>query len=479
MENKRKLLSNSLSVLINRLTQSVVTFILSASIARILGADELGRYLLAFSIYFIFVGIFSAGLKISIVREVAHETDSENISFYLINCSLLQLLLSLFGYVALLITVTLLPYENDTSIICYIVGAAVIPFSLSNMTEAIFQAQERMHLIALSAAPVYVTRLLLMILAMQQGYGLKAVSALFVTSEFLILFVQWFLLTYNTRIKWIIDHKFIVRILKSSSYFFLIDSVTVINSRIEILIISLTGSEFLVGLYGGVVQLMQPFLIIVDSITSAVYPSLAKSAKLGVEQQKKTSQFIIEILLSIALPTSIGFFFFAGDLLEFVYGSPRFREAATVLSIYSLALIIWSFNRPLSYVLMANGLEKVNMRDVSISAALKLGLGLIIVPSYKLIGAVILNLVIYTSTFCQYMYAFYNRLYVINVMKSLRYPLLICLVITPFFVILKKINLNFGITLAILTSIYLIIVGSIAIYEVGGFRAAWARITSK
>lgn len=479
MENKRKLLSNSLSILINRLTQSVVTFILSASIARILGADALGRYLLAFSIYFIFVGIFSAGLKISIVREVAHEPDGEKISFYLINCSFLQLLLSVFGYIGLLITVTLLPYETDTSLICYIVGAAVIPFSLSNMTEAIFQAQERMHLIALSAAPVYVTRLLLMILAMQQGYGLKAVSVLFVASEFLILFVQWFLLTYNTRIKWRIDPKFIVRILKSSAYFFLIDSVHVINSRIEILIISLTGSEFLIGLYGGVVQLMQPFLIIVDSITSAIYPSLAKSAKQGVEQQKKTSQAIIEILLSIALPICIGLFFFSGDLLEFVYGNPRFREAETVLSIYSLSLIIWSFNRPLSYVLMANGLEKVNMRDVSISAVLKLGLGLIIVPRYKLMGAVILNLVVYASTFGQYMYAFYNRLYVINIIKSLRYPLLTCLLITPFFVLLKKVHLNFGITLPLLSFVYLIIIGAIALHEVGGFKSAWARINSK
>ncbi|RCJ32887.1 hypothetical protein A6770_18340 [Nostoc minutum NIES-26] len=479
MANKRKLLSNSLSVLINRLMQSVATFVLSASIARILGADALGRYLLAFSIYFIFVGIFSAGLKISIVREVAHKADSDNISFYLVNCSFLQLFLSLFGYIALLIAVTLLPYETDTTIICYIVGAAVIPFSLSNMTEAIFQAQERMHLIALSATPVYVTRLLLMILAMQQGYGLKAVSIIFVASEFLILFVQWFLLIYNRRINWIIDQKFVVRIFKSSSYFFLIDSVNIINSRIEILIISLVGSEFLVGLYGAVIQLMQPFIIIVDSITSAVYPNLAKSAKLGVEQQKKTSEFIIEVLLSIALPISIGFFFFAGDLLELVYGNPRFREAATVLSIYSLALIIWSFNRPLSYVLMANGLEKVNMRDVSVSAAFKLGLGLMIVPSYKLMGAVILNLLVDTSTFCQYMYAFYNRLFMINVIKSFRYPLSICLLMTPCFVVLKQINLNFVITLTILTSIYLIILGTIIIYEVGGFRAVWARITSK
>jgi O-antigen/teichoic acid export membrane protein len=46
---KPKLLKNSLSLLVNRLTQGIATFVLTTVIARNLGSHELGQYILAIS----------------------------------------------------------------------------------------------------------------------------------------------------------------------------------------------------------------------------------------------------------------------------------------------------------------------------------------------------------------------------------------------------------------------------------------------
>ncbi len=147
-------------MIVNRLVQSITTFVLTAAIARNLGAEAIGQYLLAYSYYFIFVGIASQGLKIFFARELAREP--QKTSVYLMSGTWLQLIFSLVSYGGLVIVVFLLPYSSKTSTLCYIMGLTIIPFALSNVTEAIFQAKEKMHLIAIATVPVYVLRLIIM-----------------------------------------------------------------------------------------------------------------------------------------------------------------------------------------------------------------------------------------------------------------------------------------------------------------------------
>lgn len=479
MSHKRKLLGNSASMLVNRVVQSVATFVLSASISRFLGADELGRYLLAFSFYYIFVGIASHGLKNLMIRMIAQGAEStRNESFYLLNCTILQLIISILGYATLLAIVTLLPYEPETRLTCYIIGAAVIPFSLSNMTEAFFQSQERMHLIATANVPVYISRILAMIAAMQQGYGVNTVALLFVISETLIFLIQWVLLTREMQLEWKLDPSFMIEKFKSAASFFAIDSLGIVNAKLEFLILSLAGSELLVGLYGGIIQLMQPLVIMTDSLMQAAYPGMVKSVQEGADKQRKIAQSMIGILLSIALPTCVGFFFFGGDLLQFVYGDERFRDAAIILTAYSFSRVLASFNRPFGFVLMANGLERINMREGSVTMAIKALFGFFLVPRYQLAGAVSVALLVSVSTFLQFLFAI-RRLFSINFLEVFYYPALTCALMLPIFVGLQRLNPGFMIVLAISTLTYLVIVGLLGVYALGGPRYVFSKVANR
>ncbi|NEP76563.1 MAG: polysaccharide biosynthesis protein, partial [Okeania sp. SIO2G5] len=68
MLEKRKILGNSAAIFVNRLIQSLTAYALTAVIARLKGATELGQYLLAFSYFFIFMTIVSQGLRVSLIR---------------------------------------------------------------------------------------------------------------------------------------------------------------------------------------------------------------------------------------------------------------------------------------------------------------------------------------------------------------------------------------------------------------------------
>ncbi|MEH2235671.1 oligosaccharide flippase family protein [Nostoc sp.] len=476
MVEKYKLISNSLSMIVNRLAQSVTAFVLTAAIARTLGVEALGQYLLAYSYYFMFVGIASQGLKILFTREIAREP--EKTSVYLMSGTWLQLIFSFLSYGTLVIVVFLLPYNSKTSTVCYIMGLTIIPFALSNITEAIFQAKEKMHLIAIATVPVYILRLLIMIWAMQLKYGIEYLGAILFFSETLILVIEWILITRLVKIQWQIDRIFVWDTIKNARTFVAIEAMAVVSSRIQILILSLLGNEFLVGLFGGILQLLQPFLIIANSITVAMFPRLSKVADQGREKQQPIAESFIEILLTMGLPLFLGLLFFGKDLLVFIY-TPSFAQGSLALSISAISLLFLPFIRTLCYLLVANHFEIVNLREVLITTTLGSLVGVALVSQYHLLGAAIMALLMTILGFSQYVYFTYTLLFPLNLWRMIRRPVIIGTLMLVVFLILKNINLDFLLTLIIATSSYILFVIFMSIHALGGINLIWEKFVKK
>jgi O-antigen/teichoic acid export membrane protein len=476
MGKNRKLISNSLSMIINRIAQSITTFVLTASIARILGAEALGQYLLGFTYYFIFVSIASQGLKTLFTREIAREPEKTPV--YLISGTWLQLIFGFFSYLVLVIVVFLLPYSSQTSSVCYIMGLTIIPFSLSNITEAIFQAKEKMHLIAIATVPVYVIRLLIMLWTMRMNYGIDYLAAILVISESVILGVEWILITGIVETKWEIDGDFVWKTIKNARTFLAIEALAVVNGRIQILILSLSGSEMIIGIYGGIIQLFQPFFIISNSICIAIFPRLSKAVSQGRENQQKIISNCIEILLIIALPLCIGILFIGKNLLTFIY-NPSFAQGGLALSIIAASLIFTPFNQSLSFLLVANGLEIVNLRQVAINTTLGSLAGVVLVSQYNLLGAAIMTFLMSFIAFGQYLYFTYKLLFRLNLWQIVRAPLIISIVMIVIFIMLEKLYLDFLLTLAIATFSYILFVSFIGIHALGGIHVVWEKLLKK
>ncbi len=477
MEGLRKLLGNSFSLLLNRLTQSITTFILVASIARILGAYELGQYMLAFSYYYVFMTLASQGFKTLFTRELARNPTET--SSYLISGTFLQFLFSITGYGVLAFVVYLLPYNQDTSIVCYVIGLAIIPFSLSNVTESIFQAQEKMHLIAVSTIPVYILRVVVMIWAMNQKHDISIVSAIMVASECLVFLIQWCFITQFIQYKWQLDWKFMWDTTKASGAFIVIEGISVLGYRLQVFILSLLGGELLVGLYGAVTQLMQPFQIISHSLVLAVFPKMTKAIDSGKDSQRQITQITIEILLIVALPLVVGLAFIGKDLLILLYHDPSFAEAEFALNVFTLGLIAASFTAPLSYLLVANGFEKVNLWQVFITTILDFLISIVLVPHYKLNGTAVT--VIFTDFVALFIYVYevYRRLFSLQLWSTIYRPLIVSFLMIPVFLILQKFSLNIIWTMVISTFSYFLFVGILVIYTVYHSNDEWAKLLLK
>jgi O-antigen/teichoic acid export membrane protein len=480
MLEKRKFISNSLAMLINRLAQSIATFVLSAAIARLLGAYELGQYLLAFSYYFIFVTLASQGLKTLFTRELAR--NPEDAPIYLVNGIFLQLLFGLVAYLVLVAIVFVMPYSNDTSIVCCIMGLAVIPFALSNITEAIFQAQEKMHLIAVTTVPIYVLRLFAMLEAMHFNYGIESVVAILVISEVLIFLIQWLCLIRFVKPEWTIKRDFLQNTVRGARTFFAIEGVAVISSRLDVVILSIMGSELLLGFYGGVIQLLQPFLIIATSMVIAMFPSMSRRVNhrqiAWNSDQRYITENLIEILMFMALPFLVGILFLGRELLMLVYGD-EFGGAALALQISALSLLLLPFNRALSYLLVANGFEQVNLREVAVTTPIGGLIGIVLISQFQLLGAAAMVFTKEAIAASQYIFATYKRLFTLKLWQIFARPLLLSLLMVPVFWVLKQSDLKIWMMLLIATLAYGVLVGAIGIFIMGGPRVIYTKLLNK
>lgn len=478
MIGKHRLFNNAFAVFINRLTQSITTFVLIIYIARLLGPSSLGQYTLAFNYYFLFMTLVSQGLKTFFTRELSRKIDQTPI--YLVNGGLLQLIISLLGYAILAIIVFLLPYKSETSLICYIFGLTIIPFSLSNVTEAIFQAREKMYFISLSTAPIYILRVLSMIMAMRSGYGLIPTCLIYVISECLIFSIQFILILRSTQVQWAINWTFISKTLKSSYAFLAIEGIAVLKSRMLIIILSVFTTEATVGLYGSILQLMQPFEIISHSLVVAVFPGMTKAVQLGLEKQRKLAEQVIKILLSVALPIIIGLTFVGGEILVFVYGDPEFAEGALALSIVAFCLSIASFTRPLGYLLVANGFEKINLWEVVCVSTAGGFIGLFLIPSYSLLGAALTLLFMQIIGCGIYIYFVYKKILPLRIKSFYMQPMILSIGMLLTFLVLKETSPYILMTLIIATIAYGCQVGALSIYTMGGPTAVISKLfTSK
>jgi O-antigen/teichoic acid export membrane protein len=468
MSQKNKAFHNSLSMLVNKLTQGITTFLLSAAIARTLGAYSLGQYLLAASYYNIFVSLSSQGFKTLFTREIAREPEAT--SLYLVSGTLLQLFFSIIGYILMAVVVYLLPYNADTSDICYILGLTIIPFALSNITESIFQAHEKTHLIALATTPMYILRLLAMLWIMPVTHDVGHLAIIIGISETVILLIEWFLIINIVKPKWQIDRDFMWDIIKAVKTLFAIEGMGIIAAKVDVLILSLLGNEVLVGVYGSIMQLIQPFFIISNSLTLAAFPRMSRAVALGKVEQQKEAENIINILLCMGLPFLIGILFHGSELLLFIYQKPSFAEAGIILDIISVAIVTLTFSQVFSYVLISNGLEKFNLLEVSITTTIGSLVGILLISKYKLLGAAFMSLTMCASSFAVLSCAVHYKIFHIRLLQIFRLPLMVGSFMLAIFLLLQKMSLDLLLTVVLAICAYTILISFITAQKLGGFE---------
>jgi O-antigen/teichoic acid export membrane protein len=421
----RTVMSNMMSLIASDVVNRVTSFVIYALVGRFLGAFAFGQISLALSLFYTFQVFAVAGLKTLVTREVAK--DKSRTGEYLVTSSFIVLFTTVLALLGLLGFIDIMGYDSspeilyfgsymlsqmgsafdftwtmhaggqaDTALVIIIICLGLLPFALSQIMEAVFQAHERMTFIAYVNAPANVVRIALIFLLTTGGQGLYSIAIMMFISHIFVMVVElYFMLRYIVRPKLTLNIKFTFGLLKSSATFLGIDGIVAIYSSLYLIMLARFLDESAVGLYSSATQIITPLIILYQSIVLAVFPIMCQRFDVNNSSELRgISNRLLELLLVIAVPMSVGVFMMAEWGLSFLYGGSEFEAAASAVRVIVFIALLQAFTAVMGRVLVASMREKTTLRIVAIDLVLSFTMGILLIPRYGIMGAAYASLIV-------------------------------------------------------------------------------------
>ncbi len=399
--NLRKTTGNALSILTSDVMSRMTSFVLYALVARHLGAQEFGRLSLAFTLFYTFQVFAVGGLKTLIIRQVAK--DRAKTQLYFINGCMIVAFTSLASILALWSFIHLMHYPPATTRVILLLSFGLLPYTVSAVSEGIFQAWERMRYIACVNVPVNIAKVAGAFLLLTTNRGLYPVVLILLSSFVAIAVVEvWILLRKFSSEPASIDFHFSLATMRSAATFLGIDGTLAVMSSSNILLLSKLATETEVGLYSAATQLMVPLLLVYQSMAQSIFPLMCRKMEPGFQNLKRIAEQAMELLLVLALPAAAGLFFIGDRALSLLYKNPAFSQAFPALRIVTWVLILQVFTSVLGQVLVASHREKITLRIVLVDAFVNLLVGWPLITMFGLRGAAIALLLTRVADCCQH-----------------------------------------------------------------------------
>lgn len=384
----RRIAGNVVSIMSSNVTIRATNFFMYILVGRILGAFQLGQLSLAMSLLYT-IHLFSlVGLKTIVTREIAR--DRSLTGQYFINSSGIVAAASILFTLLMVPFVKILNYSPDTARVILLLFLGLAPFALTQICEGIFQAWEKMELIAYAQVPLNLIQFGVVAVLLARGYGVIPIVLTIVISYGIILLIEWwFLLRYITIPEAKFDFRLSQKLLRVSLPFLGIQGTNAIKSSASVVLLSILLGETEVGIFSAANQLLAPFGLIYDNVVNGVFPVMVRKFTTGIRNLQRITEILIEFLLSIALPVVVGLLITADTVLLALYDDPEFLGAAAVLRILVWLPLGEAMTKVLGQVLWASDHEKIALRIAIVNTLIKIIVGYLLIRQSGLLGAAV------------------------------------------------------------------------------------------
>lgn len=389
--NKKRVLSNILSLSVLQATNYIVPFIAIPYLIRVLGDEKFGLVMFAQVFIQYFMIIVDFGLEYTGTREISiHRNDTKKLheifnSLMIIKCVLL--LLSI-----LILSLTILLFENfrAESLLYFLTFGMV--FGQILFPVWLFQGLEKMKFIVLFnfISKSIFTILIFVFIHKQEDYANYAIIN---STGYIITGIVSFIVSIK-----IISHKFFIPNLSVlKDYFYKTRNVFVSNLGISLYITStpfilglVTHRNDLVGYYSVAEKVVRGIRYSVTPITQALFPYLSK--RFHVEELKNSRLVLqkLALYLSPVLILLMAMVFFYSDIISRVLTGHINTHVILDIKIMSAILIIGTFNNIFGVLGMVNlKMEKSFRNYVLICGTVNVIISLILSNYLLDIGAAI------------------------------------------------------------------------------------------
>lgn len=445
MGTVRVIYKNMLFLSAAEVISKILQFVLMIYAARLLDKSSFGKFSFALSLSLIAIILADLGIHIFLIREIARNKSSAN--KYFINAFAAKLALALITYVFIAVFINIANYPKDTRHIAYVILIFAVLSSFTDLHYSIFRAFEKMfydslikvlRMVILASAGLYV--LFRYRDALIFGFA-------FILAESLMLILAYFIASKKfIKIRWIIDKRFIINIVKKSFPFGLALAFGAIYFYIGSVMLSKMRGDIEVAVYSAAYNLVLAILFIPTVYTNAIYPVMSRCFKTSKENLVLIYKKSFKYLYIIGLPISIGSYVLADRIIVFFYGE-EYISSIIVLQIISLFIFIKFLNFLYGYVLSSINQQNKRMLSQGSTAVFNIAANLALIPKMGYKGAAIALLITEVFLFVVYYWHVSKLFYRYNFLNILAKPLIASVMM----VIFIKFT-DFGLVLTLLMS---------------------------
>ncbi len=378
-------LKNISSLFGAQIITSFLTPILLIYIARTLGDEIFGKYSFILSLTGIFLIISEFGIKSVAIRDVARDTS--NVSRYLRNIISLKFMFSFVSIVILILFVHLLDVPRDTTLASYFFAGGLFFESMSYAFRWVFYALQIMEFEALQRVVERFLLLVLSLLVLWRGFGLIALSLVFLITQIIIFLLSLLLVARRIPISSLkTDMPFFRYLVKTAVFFALCEVLWMIYFRIDIVMLAKLRGETEVGWYNAAYVIINFITLISMLLMQAMFPVLSSLYEKGKEKLKETSEILFRYLIIIALAIVPVVFMLSYKIINIIYGAGYWHSIIVLRVLIFVILFLFPGNL-FAHILASSNRHKQLALANFIGVIVNIVLNYILIPRYGYTGA--------------------------------------------------------------------------------------------
>ncbi len=374
-----------------------------AWVARYLGPDNFGLFNYALSFSSVFIIFSGLGLDGILVRElVKNEKEKTEILGTGLGLKVFGSLLCV-----LLVGLILLFSKDDivTKTLIIIVTLPVI-FSGLNVLDYYFQSKVKSKNKTLITSGVFVLSSVIKILMIKFKLPLIYFAELLLLESLLIAagFVWIYRLSNPSFLnKWRFKFDYAKQLLKESWPLLLSGFAITIYMKIDQIMLKMMLGNEAVGFYSAALKISEVWYFIPISICSSIFPAIVESKNLEINSYYNRMVKLYSLMIYLAIIIAIVISLFSSQIIHILYGD-LYKDSDTVLIVHVWACLPVFIGVASAQWLINENLQVYSFYSTMLGALINIGLNIILIPLYGIIGCAI-------STFVSYFMSAYLALF--------------------------------------------------------------------
>ena len=389
MNHIKRIAKNSVFQTVAYGVQSLTAFFIPVYLARLTNPELLGQYATTIALTGLFAAIAKFGLPSLLIREIARSREAPEKVDSLVNAAMgLTTVLSAIAIALMLITSVLLNYPAVLFRACLLAGLALGIEAVTYIIEASFRGREMMEWSAVIITVMEGAFLLLALVTVPFQAAIDWLMIAYLASRIIALVAG--IRIYQARfgkLRPTLDKRLWSTIFKTSLPFAITNGLSTVYVRIDVVFLSYLATSSIVGLYEAANNLTMRLNIVARTVNIALYPFLASEFAKDEKSLQRYTGKTIRLLVILGTLVAVVLWAFGENIVVLVYGS-KFVDAIQAVKWMALIIPLRFIDTSLEVALSASNREAKRAKAVLVAALTNLVLNFILIPPYRMMGAV-------------------------------------------------------------------------------------------